>query len=227
MAGHKEQKLFYEKLFKSEEYDENEAESLLSSVNVSLSRNEKENCNRPVTEAEIENAIKLLKSNKSPGDDGIINEFYKLYWYMIKPEFTKVLQYIFTSFNMSSSQYRAIITLLYKKGEREDLANWRPISLLNTDYKIITKILAQRLKSVLPKLVHPDQKGFIPGRNIADANRLLQDVIDYSEQKQINGSIIFVDYQKAFDRVEWQWADRCLEKLNFGNNFRKWINNDF
>ena len=178
----KEQKLFYEKLFKSEGYDENEAESLLSSVNVSSSRNEKENCDRPVTEAEIENAIKLLKSNKSPGDDGIINEFDKLYWYMIKPEFTKVLQYIFTSFNMSSSQYRAIITLLYKKGDREDLANWRPISLLNTDYKIITKILAQGLKSVLPKLVHPDQ------------HRLLQDVIDYSEQKQINGSIIFVDY---------------------------------
>lgn len=72
----KEQKLFYEKLFKSEGYDENEPESLLSSVNVSLSRNEKENCDSPVTEAGIENAIKLLKSNKSPGDDGIINEFY-------------------------------------------------------------------------------------------------------------------------------------------------------
>ena len=111
----KEQMLFYEKLFKSEGYDENEAESLLSSVNISLSRNEKENCDRPVTESEIENATKLLKSNKSPGDDGIINEFYKLYWYMIKPEFTKVLQYIFTSFNMSSSQYRAIISLLYQK----------------------------------------------------------------------------------------------------------------
>ena len=90
------------------------------------------------------------------------------------------------------------------------------------DYKIITKILAERLKPLLPKLIHPDQKGYINGRNISEANRLLQDVIEYSEERSINSSIIFLDYQKAFDRVEWGWTLKCLEKFNFGPKFIEW-----
>ena len=86
-----------------------------------------------------------------------------------------------------------MLTLLYKKGEREDISNWRPISLLNVDYKIITKFLAERLKPLLPKIIHSDQKGYVNGRNISEANRLLQDLIEYSEQNKINSSIIFLD----------------------------------
>ena len=99
-----------------------------------------------------------------------------------------------------------MISLLYKKGDREELSNWRPISLLNTDYKLVTKILAKRLKTVLPNIIHPDQKGFVAGRNILEANRMLQDIIDLSERQNINCSIIFLDYQKALDRVEWLWT---------------------
>ena len=98
------------------------------------------NCDAEITEQEIYNTIKLLKTNKSPGDDGIVSEFYKEYWYLIKGTFTEVLRYIFNTNVLSKSQYNAILTLLYKKGEREDIRNWRPISLLNVDYKIITKI---------------------------------------------------------------------------------------
>ena len=112
-----------------------------------------------------------------------------------------------------------MLTLLYKKGERADISNWRPISLLNVDYKIITKLLAERLKPLLPTIIHSDQKGYVNGRNISEANRLLQDIIDYSEQNNINSSIIFLDYQKAFDRVEWGWALKCLERFNFGQKF--------
>ena len=142
----------------------------------------------------------------------------------IKPEFMKMVKHIFDNSTLAPSQYRAILTLLYKKGERENIANWRPISSLNTDYKIITKVLAERLKIFLPKLIHPDQKGFITGRNIADANRLLQDAVEYSEQRGKNSSIIFLDYNKPSDRVEWQWVLKCLEKFNFGPNFIQCIN---
>ena len=83
-----------------------------------------------------------MKSNKSPGDDGIIAEFYSKYWYLIKTELTEVIKCILESNYLAPSQNRAILTLLYKKGEREDISNWRPISLLNADYKIITKVLA-------------------------------------------------------------------------------------
>ena len=153
--------------------------------------------------------IKQLKTNKSPGVDGIVSEFYIHFWYLIKDELTNVIKYIFLSNTLAPSQQRAMLTLLYKKGEREDISNWRPISLLNVDYKIVTKILAERLKPLLPKIIHPDQKGYVNGRNISDANRLLQDVIAYSEEKKINSSIVFLDFQKAFDHVEWGWALKC------------------
>ena len=218
-----EQKNFFEQLFRSEGINTTEAESLLQSVDVQLSEDEKSFCEKEVTQEEIHKVIKLLKSNKSPGDDGIIAEFYQTYWYLIHDELTLVIKYALENGSLSNSQYNAIITLLYKKGNREEITNWRPISLLNNDYKIITKILAERLKLFLPKLIHTDQKGFVKSRNISEANRFIQDVIEYADQRNMPGSIIFIDYMKAFDRVEWEWTLKCLETFNFGHKFRSWI----
>ena len=83
--------------------------------------------------------------------------------------------------------------------------------------------MAERLKSILPKLIHPDQKGFVGGRNISEANRLIQNIIEYSDQNQLTSSVIFLDYAKAFDRVEWDWTLKGLEKFNFGDKFRSLI----
>jgi hypothetical protein len=80
---------------------------------------------------------------------------------------------------LSESQYRGIIALLYKGTERENIKNWRPLTVLNYDYKIIANILATRLKTKLPNIIHIDQKGFVKGRTINKANRLIQDIIDY------------------------------------------------
>ena len=186
----KEQKRFYETLFTSEGSNETEANAILERVDSFLNEEQKTSCDADITEGEIFDTIKLLKTNKSPGDDGIVSEFYKEYWYLIRERFTQVLKYIFNVNTLSPSQYNAILTLLYKKGEREDIKNWRPISLLNVDYKIITKILAERLKNVLPQIIHPDQKGFVKGRNINQANRLLQDIINYSDQNEQNAAIL-------------------------------------
>ena len=218
-----EQKHFYKSLFTSEDTDEREAHALLNNVDQALNEDEKLMCDSEITEQEIFDIIKLLKTNKSPGDDGIVSEFYKEYWYLISEKFTEVLRYIFNANTLSKSQYNAVLTLLYKKGEREDIRNWRPISLLNVDYKIITKLLAERLKKVLPSIIHNDQKGFVKGRNINDANRLLQDLIFYSDKQEFNSAIIFLDYEKAFDRVEWSWVLKCLSQFNFGGKFISWI----
>ena len=79
---------------------------------------------------------------------------------------------------MSITQKRGILSLLYKKDDKTCLNNWRPISLLNTDYKIMAHVQAQRLKNVIHKLIHTDQSGYIKGRNINNNIRLIQDVID-------------------------------------------------
>ena len=219
-----EQKQFYKNLFTSEGSDQQESNTLLENVDQVLSNDQKEICDADISEEKIKNAIKILKKNKSPGDDGIVSEFYIDYWYLIRKEFTQVIKHSFNINTLSPSQYNAILTLLYKKGEREDIRNWRPISLLNVDYKIITKILAERLKKVLPYIIHTDQKGFVQGRNIQEANRLLQDIISYTDQYQMNSAIIFLDYENAFDRVEWSWTLNCLKTFNFGTKFISWVN---
>jgi hypothetical protein len=82
-------------------------------------------------------------------------------------------------------------------------------SVLNCDYKIISKLLAERLKNVLTKLIHPNQKGFVKGRNISEINRMIQDIIQYADEENEVSIIVFLDQQKTFDRVEWGWETSC------------------
>ena len=91
------------------------------------------------------------------------------------------------------------------------------------NYKIISKILTNRLKKVLPKIIHGDQKGFVPGRNIQNANRFIQDLIHYTDEENLEGAIIFLDQQKALNRVEWGGSMLVLNISTFEKNFRKWI----
>ena len=127
-----EQTNFFKELLTSDDIDLIEANSLLNNVDTKLNNEERDFCEKDVSSEEIFKIIKQLKPNKSPGDDGIISEFYKTYWYLIKRELTDVIKYSLENDTLSKTQYNAIITLLYKKGNREDISNWRPISLLNT-----------------------------------------------------------------------------------------------
>ena len=106
-----------------------------------------------------------------------------------------------------------MLSLLFKKNDKHLLKNWRPISLLNTDYKILAHILANRLKSVIGKLIHTDQNGYIKGRNIGYNIRLIQDVFEYFENDNIEGAILFLDFNKAFDTVDHNFLHTVLKKL--------------
>ena len=113
------------------------------------------------------------------------------------------------------------MTLLHKGGDRDNIRNWRPITLLNCDNKIISKLLANRMKPVLNKIIHMDQKGFVAGRNISENNRMIDDIIEFVDKEDEEGVIIFVDQQKAFDRIEWGWLNYVMERFNFGLKFRE------
>ena len=103
---------------------------------------------------------------------------------------------------MSRSQGNGIITLLPKKGKDPFLVkNYRPLSLLNTDYKILAKVVANRLKLCLHQIIHADQTGFMKGRNIGSNIRTIIDLIEYCDANKITGSIILLDIEKAFDSV--------------------------
>ena len=129
----------------------------------------------------------------------------------------------YTAGKLSPSQHSGMITLLYKRGDRLDMKNWRPITLLCVDYKIASKAIANRLLSVLPTLIHTDQSCGVPGRNPIVNNRLLHDIVDDINHRGLGGAVLSLDQEKAFDRVDWAFLLRILQQMNFGDSFRQWI----
>ena len=104
---------------------------------------------------------------------------------------------------LSTSQKQAVITLIEKKGkDKHHIQNWRPISLLNVDAKLISKVLAMRLKKVIDKVIRPDQTAYIPGRFIGESIRLISDILECTEVEQMEGYIFAADIEKAFDSVD-------------------------
>ena len=113
--------------------------------------------------------------------------------------------------------------MIFKEGEKKDLKNCRPISLLFVDYKIGTRALAAQLQKVLSSVLHKDQTCGVPGRSIFSNLYLIRDLIEYCSAKNLPLAIISLDQEKAFDRVNWNFLDRVLQKMNFGPEFRQWI----
>ena len=115
--------------------------------------------------------------------------------------------------------------MLYKKGDREDPRNYRPITLLNSDYKVFTRVLSKRMITVVHQFVSECQKGFVPDVFIAEASTLLRLVEAYinEEGSERQGAFLFLDMEKAFDRVSYDFTNKGLEALGFGKHFRRWI----
>ena len=125
---------------------------------------------------------------------------------------------------MSCSQKQAVINLLEKSGkDGTHLENWGPISLVNVDTKIMSKVIAATLKKVLPSIIHYNQTGYVKGRFIGEAIRSIFDIIDFTAKENIPGLLLFIDFQKTFDSVEWEFLIESLKKLNFGRDFLQWV----
>ena len=110
---------------------------------------------------------------------------------------------------------------IYKKKDRQDIANYQPITLLNADYKMYTKILAVRLSRVVHEIVHLDQAGFIPNRQISDQTQLCRTMIDYAEATEDNSIIIALDQEKAYDKIAHNYLWATLEKFGIPRKFIK------
>lgn len=120
---------------------------------------------------------------------------------------------------MPFSQRNAIMTLIFKKGEKTNPKNYRPLSLTNTDYKIFAHVLANRLQKIASRLIGREQSAYIKGRYIGENARLILDVFEYYMHNDLDGILLFVDFEKAFDSVEYNFMFKTLEKFNFGDEF--------
>ena len=219
----KEMNNFYQGLFSEEEVDIEAQNWLLDQLSMSLDGQEETFCEGLLTVEECREALSGMDTGKSPGIDGLTAEFYLAFWAVIGEDLVEVLNYGFQIGQLSVSQRRGLLSLIFKKGEKKDLKNWRQISLLCVDYKIGTRALAARLQRVLPSVLHEDQTCGVPGRSIFSNLYLIRDLIEYCTAKNLPLAIISLDQEKAFDRVNWNFLDRVLQRMNFGPEFRQWI----
>ena len=181
-------------------------------------------CDKQISREEVRNIVfKKMSKNKSFGLDGLPVEFYQRFWNDLEDFFLILLDIIYKEGQLSNSQRKSVITLLYKKGEKTNISNYRPLSLTGTDYKILAFILAERVQNVIYKLINTDQTGYIKGRFIGTNIRLVDDVIWYANKKNLPGAILFLDFKKAFDSLEWDFMFQALKKYDFGEKFLKWV----
>ena len=135
------------------------------------------------------------------------------------------IKYTYDTGRLSINQRRGVVSLL-PKGNKDVhyLNNWRPITLLCCDYKLISKVLATRMKNVLKYLIHPSQTGFITDRYIGENIDTLLELIELTADEEIPGMVLSADFTKAFDNLDWGYLYSVLDYFNFGPSFTKWIN---
>ena len=156
----------------------------------------------PLTHEEILKVLRSIENGKSPGSDGFAVEFYKFYFSDLSWFLLRSLNFGYDTGNLSVTQQLGIITLLPKGDKPRQLTKkWRPISLLNTSYKLASGCISERLKTSLSAIIHENQKGFLKGRYIGENIRLMYDLLSYTENNIIPGLLLLIDFEKAFDSV--------------------------
>lgn len=213
---------YYKNLYDAESCDIESASDLLSDL-PQVEEEGRKSLDSQITFQEITEAMKQLSRGRSPGIDGLPVEFYQAFWNILGQDLYEVLIQSIKSGILPISCRRAVLSLLPKKGNLGLLKNWRPVSLLCLDYKILSKCLANRLKCYLELLVQNDQTYCIPKRSIMDNLFLLRDVIDFNQFNYLNLGILCLDQEKAFDRVDHVYLLKVLKQFGFGDNFISYI----
>ena len=183
------ERVYNEKIELESQEIENSLDNFLINVTLKqISDSDKSNLDSPITLDEIVSAFKGLNKLSSPGVDGITMQFYEIFLEDIKHVLLEYYNFCFEQIGLCENTQMGLITLIHKGNslKRDEVGNWRPITLSNIDYKIIAKLLANRLKYVAGSIVGKQQQGFIKGRNIANIIRGIDDVMDYERKNNLN-----------------------------------------
>ena len=169
--------------------------------------------------------LQLQSTNiKYPGPDGYPVEFYKHVWDKLGPFLLRALNENFKNKAFSASQSQGVITCIPKGDkDRKLLKNWRPISLLNSSYKLASTCIANRIKPILPYIIKTQQKGFIQGRNIADCTREIYDFLYECEENDVPGLLLLIDFQEAFDSIACDFIHLALREFDFPKTIVEWV----
>ena len=189
-----------------------------------VSKDENERMESELTLEEVGVALKQMKNQKAPGLDGIPADLLKIFYGRIKFLLLEVFNECFKVKRIFPSGRNGVISLIPKK--KRDLRwikNWRPIILLCADYKLLAKVVSNRTKETLQRIIHPDQTAFLKGRNISDNIRKVIDTVQYADQKKLNILLISLDFEKAFDRVSYESLQKAMLFLGFKEKMVQWV----
>lgn len=218
---------YYENLYSSKDsnLEEDDLKTYMENCDTpTLDINESLLLEGSLTLEEASQFLKKMQNNKSPGTSGFSADFFKVFWGQLGSFVVRAINYGFSQGELSITQQQGLIVCIPKENKpRNFLKNWRPITLLNTVYKIASGSIANRIKTVLDKLIHKDQSGFITGRFIGENIRLIYDLLHFTEEHNIPGLLLLIDFEKAFDSVSWSFIDKVLKLFNFGPFIRNWI----
>ncbi|GKC47229.1 RNA-directed DNA polymerase, eukaryota, partial [Tanacetum coccineum] len=176
-----------------------------------------------VTLQELKTAVWDCGMDKSPGPDGFTFGFYRHFWSTIEEDVFGAVKHFCTHGDIPKGCNSSFVALISKVPDANLVNDFRPISLIRSIYKVIAKILANRLVGVLGIIVNEVQSAFIEGRQILDGPFILNEVMQWCKIKKKQSLVFKVDFEKAYDSVRWDFLDDVLKKFGFGNKWCNWI----
>ncbi|GKA20416.1 RNA-directed DNA polymerase, eukaryota [Tanacetum coccineum] len=192
-----------------------------------LSSDQVDELDRAVSRDKIRRAVWNCGENKSPGPDGYTFEFFRKYWSLVGADFCDAVDYFFKSGTFPRGCNSSFIALIPKVNDAKFVNDFRPISLIGCVYKVITKVLANRLATVISDLVSETQSAFVANRQILDGPFILNEVLNWCKQKRKQAMFFKVDFAKAYDSVRWDYLLDILQAFGFGPNWCRWIRGTF
>ena len=182
-----------------------------------------------VTLACLAAALEGTAGGKAPGSDGLSFEVYKVFWEALSQPLADCFNEAFSASPdgplLAASQRQGVITLIHKGGGKpaDVVAAYRPITLLNTDVKLLARVMVARLAPALEAVIDPTQTAFLPGRWIGDNVLFHLEEIDFCQQEKVPACVVFLDFEKAYDRLDRGWLFRCIDRLGFPPAVSRWV----
>ena len=213
---------FYGKLYESN-FNQNKCSIFIDKIKQyipPISDDLRVRCDSELLSSEIQKALFSMQKGKSPGVDGLSVSFYVHFWDFIRIPLLNMYNECISNSELTTTMKQGVISLI-PKPDKDSLFidNWRPITLLNIDYKILASVYANRLKTGLDAIIGETQTGFMKNRHISGNIRLVLDLIDYADNINSDAFILFLDFYKAFDTIEHKFLIETIKTFGFGSNF--------
>lgn len=188
-----------------------------------VDHHENEQLTRQFFEEEIEHVVMTMEKNTAPGPDHMPTEFFQACWCIIKEDLMRLF-YEFFNHNLDIGRLNyGTITQLPKINVANIIQQYRPICLLNVVYKIFTKAMMLRVELIMERIINKSQTAFLKGRSIMDGVMCLHEILHDTKARKKDGVILKLDFEKAYDKLRWEFLMECLRQCGFDDKWCKWV----